>query len=175
MSVRLLLIAAIAAIASTAFVGGASAALTPREETWTTKVVTIYNRMQSDVATLNKQFAQSDIFVRASATQQSNIKTLYDLTLCARKFQAAGSAPTDRLVKAGKALTAACTAFSLGAHEIAKGIGLGTKDVTAGKSLSADATTLLKKGIADVGAGKTSLAALRTLLVKVSGQSAFSA
>ena len=175
MSARVILVVAIAAFASTTFVGGVAAALTPREEAWTTKVVAIYNGMQTDIATLNKQFAQSDIFVRASATQQSNIKTLYDLTLCARKFQAAGSAPTDRLVKAGKALTAACTAFSLGANEIAKGIGLGTKDVTAGKSLSADATTLLKKGLADVGAGKTSLATLRALLVKVSGQSAFSA
>ena len=47
--------------------------------------------------------------------------------------------------------------------------------VAAGKALSSDATTLLKQGLANVGAGKKSLATLRALLVKVSGQSAFSA
>ena len=123
MRIRILCALAVTLLVSS-LASGANAALTPREQTWTTKVVAIYNSMQSDIATLNTQFAQSDIFVRASATQQSNIKTLYDLIQCGTKFHAAGSAPTDRLVAAGKALTAACASFATGANEIAKGIGL---------------------------------------------------
>ncbi len=153
----------------------ASAALTPHEQTWTTKVVAIYNSMQTNIATLNKQFAKADIFVRASTTQQQNIKTLYDFTRCTTKAASAGSAPTHRLVAAGKALQAACTSVSRGAHELAKGIGLGSTDVAKGKALSADATTLLKSGLADIGAGQKSLATFRALMIKVSGQSAFSA
>jgi hypothetical protein len=156
--------------ASAVLVPGASASLSPAEQSWIAPLVKIWNVQNSSLKVVIQQALKPKALIAGNKPDNLNLtNTLVALANCKQPkdlITQAGAPPGTRLNPFRDALNAACIHDQNGANDFAKAIGAVTKGRTA------QVTPFLKQGIAEFKKGSVQLTKAYNSLQTLGGAAA---
>lgn len=100
-----------------------TAKLTKAENAWAAPMVNLMKSLSGRVGGIGKQVSDPAITTKGSKAQAKLAVTLANIIVCGSKIQKNGPPPTARLKPFLSALKSACSYYTTGSHQLARGIG----------------------------------------------------
>jgi hypothetical protein len=125
--------------------------LTKVENRWAVPTVNLMKSLSGRVGGIGKQISDPAILTKGSKAQLKLAVTLANIISCGQKLKKNGAPPTARLKPYYAAVRSACSYYTQGAHQLAKGIGKGDA------KLIASSGTTIKRGSALLALAQTRL------------------
>lgn len=119
----LLLVLAFVTALAPSVASARTAKLTARENTWAVPMVNLMKSLSGRVGGIGKQVADPAVTTKGSKAQAKLAVTLANIIVCGSKITKNGAPPTARLRPFYSALKSACSYYTTGSHQLAKGIG----------------------------------------------------
>jgi hypothetical protein len=132
---RGLALVALAALLAVPAASARTQKLTKAENAWAVPMVNLMKSLSGRVGGIGKQVSDPAITTKGSKAQGKLAVTLANIIVCGSKIKKNGAPPSARLKPFLSALKSACSYYTTGSHQLAKGIGkpdakLITKSVT---------------------------------------------
>jgi hypothetical protein len=141
---RLVTLFTVAALLAVPAASARTAKLTPAENTWSAPMVNLMKSLSGRVGAIGKQVSDPAVTTKGSKAQAKLAVTLANVVVCGTKIKQQGAPPTARLQGFYSALKSACSYYTNGAHQLAKGIGkLDAKLITQSITTIQQGSTLL--------------------------------
>jgi hypothetical protein len=103
--------------------GARTQKLTKAENAWAVPMVNLMKSLSGRVGGIGKQVSDPAIMTKGSKAQAKLAVTLANIIVCGSKIKKNGAPPTARLKPFQSALKSACSYYTTGSHQLAKGIG----------------------------------------------------
>lgn len=116
------LVAVLAPVAASA-APARTAKLTPTENRWAVPAVNLMKSLSGRVGAIRQQVADPAVLTKGSKAQGKLAVTLANIIVCGQKLKKNGQPPTARLKPFYLALRSACSYYTTGSHQLARGIG----------------------------------------------------
>jgi hypothetical protein len=120
---RALAVAALAALLAVPAASARQQKLTPKENRWAVPVVNLMKSLSGRVGAIRTQAADPAVLTKGSKAQGKLAVTLANIIVCGSKLKRDGTPPTARLKPFYAAITSACSYYTQGSHQLARGIG----------------------------------------------------
>jgi hypothetical protein len=157
---RLIVVSATVALLAVPAASAQTTKLTPVENAWAVPVVNLMKSLSGRVGAIGKQVSDPAILTRGSKAQGKLIVTLANIITCGEKLKRDGAPPTARLKPFYDAIKSACSYYTTGSHNLAKGIGKAVSGQTVGAALIKQGTSDLRHGSGLLAVAVSRLAAL---------------
>jgi hypothetical protein len=157
-------LAVIALVWAAVLAPAAGARLTPKEQTWVTPLLKIWNTQYAAGGLVSKQATTKGSLVAGTKANKTLVLTLASLVDCKApkdQIKAAGDPPSARLSPFLTELNTACEYDYKGANLVAKAMG----SIRLGKT--SQATSRLRAGISDLYKGRVQLAKAYVAITKL--------
>jgi hypothetical protein len=120
---RALAVVALAALLAVPAASARTAKLTPAENAWAVPVVNLMKSLSGRVGAIGKQVSDPAVTTKGSKAQAKLAVTLANIVVCGDKLKKRGAPPTARLQPFYVAIRSACSYYTTGSHQLARGIG----------------------------------------------------
>ena len=162
-------VALLGAVVACLLAAGASAKLTPVEQTWAKPMIAVWNQQNVALQVVLQAASAKDALVYGSANNKKLNVILNTFVVCGPAIKKAGTPPSPRLKAFADALGTACTHDTNGAHDIAKVVGAVRKGKTA------QLQALLQGSAAEFKLGTAALTKAYKSLLAIGGANIFKA
>jgi hypothetical protein len=113
----------LAALVAVPAASARTAKLTPSENRWAVPEVNLMKSLSGRVGAIRAQAGDPAVLTKGSKAQAKLAVTLANIIVCGSKVKKNGAPPTKRLELFYVALRSACSYYTTGSHQLAKGIG----------------------------------------------------
>src|SRR3954451_38917 len=120
---RLLALLAIVALLAAPAASARATKLTPAENRWAVPGVGLMKSLSGRGGAIRSQVSDPAVLTKGSKAQAKLAVTLANIIVCGDRLKKSGAAPTARLQPFLAAVKSACSYYTQGAHQLAKGIG----------------------------------------------------
>jgi hypothetical protein len=121
--IRAVALVALAALLAVPAASARTQKLTKAENAWAAPAVNMMKSLSGRVGAIGKQVSDPAITTKGSKAQGKLAVTLANIISCGEKMKKNGAPPTARLKPFYSALKSACSYYTTGSHQLAKGIG----------------------------------------------------